>query len=290
MQKTIYFDKYIPYTLSKAEDGTQIEKKLNLHPLFDAIQSGNPGESLQEIFGEKYRIQICKYHNTEKIWELQILHLRNAVLPGIADEKKEFKPLTLPAGHYPTECCTILYSSEDNLFYIQRNIICLSAKRFAFYLKKMLSEGTKVLLKPVIDGSRIHQITNTAVYRKVVLACTIDSKKPIDSSRRLGKLLHSYSDYQGVVANISIGMGRKKGRLNTNEVYELVKEAYEESDVQALKVQLDSTGIGTYEWLDLMLDRASYAIRLEYTNGDPILHHHLFNACLEKIQIEKQKA
>lgn len=289
MKKTIHFDKYVPYTLTKNIDGTTTEKKLNLHELFNILQSSPSKESLREFWGEKYRIQVCKYHADDEIWELQVLHLRNTILPGVADEESNYEPLILPEGNYPTESCTILYSPKENLIYQQRNIVCLSAKRFAHYLKTMLPETTKLLLKPVSAGERIERITKSAGYRKIVLACTLDPKKAPDKSKRLGRLLSDYGTYQGLVANITIGMGRKSGRLNSAEVAELVKEAYEESDVQALRVQLDSTGIGNFEWLDLMLDRDSYSIPFDYSKDDPLLHTQLFAACLSEIKKERIK-
>ena len=86
-----------------------------------------------------------------------------------------------------------------------------------------------------------------------------------------------------MVANITIGMGRKKGRLNSVEVSKLVKEAYEETDMQTLRVQLDSTGIGNYEWLDLLLDREFNSFVFEYSKENPITHDRLFSACHEAI-------
>ena len=289
MKKTVHFDKYCPYTLRKNEDGSSVENKLSLNKLFETIQQSPNGESLQEVLGEKYRIQVCKFHSQEKVWELQILHLRNAVLPGIADEEDTFESLQIPEGKYPAEYCTALYSLEDNTIFLQRNIVCMSAKRFAFYIKKMLPEETKIILKPVISGKRIEKLSDTAKYRKVVLVCALDPKKESNEKKRLSKLLSGYGSYQGLVANISIGMGRKRGNLNSHEVYELIEEAYNESDIQTLKVQYDSCGIGTYEWLDLMLDRESYNITFDYTPQSPLEHNQLFDACLEKFKHEKGK-
>ena len=52
MRKTVYFDKYVPYTLERNEDGVRIEKKLKLSSLFNALASSPTGKSLREVFGE----------------------------------------------------------------------------------------------------------------------------------------------------------------------------------------------------------------------------------------------
>ena len=288
MKKTIYFDKYIPYTYAKKEDGAETENRLSLIELFRRIQATPSSNSFHELYGEKYRTQVCRYHEKEKIWELQILHLRNTLLPGIADEKSEFEPMILPEGRYLTEWCTVLYSETNHVIYLQRNIACMSSKRLCYYLKAMLPLDTKILLKPVISGRRIDKITENAGFRKVVLACSLDSKKDPDPTNRLGKLLQNFGTYQGAIANITLGMGRKKGKLNSREIRALLEEAYNEGDVRTLKVQVDSVGAGVYEWIDLMLDRETCFVNVEYSREAPITHAQLFDACLEKI-IEKQK-
>lgn len=286
MRKTVYFDKYVPYTLERNEDGVRIEKKLKLSSLFNALASSPTGKSLREVFGEKYRLQICKYHELDNIWELQILHLRNAVLPGVADEESNFELMVLPDGQYPTESSTVLYSPDADILYFQRNIVCMSVKRMEQYLCMMLPEETSVLFKPILARNRIDRITEHASYKKVILACSIDHSRKNKNSN-LGKLLDEYAKYQGAVINITIGMGRKRGRLSSVEASKLVQEAYQASDIQTLKVQMDSNGLTNYEWLDLMLDREFYSFEVKYTKDDPITHEKLFASCYEAMMNEK---
>ena len=288
MKKTVHFDKYIPYTLTQNKDGVQVEKKLKLNSLFSALAASPTGKSLREVYGEKYRLQICKHHDSSNIWELQILHLRNAILPGIADEENDFELMVLPDGRYPTESSTVLYSPDDDILYFQRNIACMSAKRMELYLRMMLPEETKILLKPIIAGERIGRITDRAAYRKVVLACGIDRHRKYGKSNKLERLLGEYAQYQGLMANITIGMGRKKGRLNSSEVSQLVRDAYAESDIHSLKVQVAPDGSANYEWLDLMLDREFYSFSIEFTKDNPITHTKLFTTCHDAVMSERR--
>lgn len=288
MKKTLHFDKYMPYTLVRAEDGVQKEMRLKLASLFNALASSPTGKSLREVYGEKYRLQICKFHSSSNIWELQILHLRNSILPGIADEEEDFELMVLPEGRYPTESSTILYSPNDDILYFQRNIACMSAKRMEAYLRAFLPDGVKILLKPVLAGERIGRITDKASYRKIVLACGVDRRRKYDQSNCLERMLHEYAQYQGLVANITIGMGRKKGRLNSAAASELIRAAYSENDTHSLKVHIDPDGSTNFEWVDLMLDREVVSISLEYSKDNPITHTRLFTACHEAIISERR--
>ena len=108
-----------------------------------------------------------------------------------------------------------------------------------------------------------------------------------NKNSNLGKLLDEYAKYQGAVVNITIGMGRKRGRLSSVEASKLVQEAYQANDIQTLKVQMDSNGLTNYEWLDLMLDREFYSFEVKYTKDDPITHEKLFASCYEAMMNEK---
>ena len=62
MSKLVYFDEYIPFTLITDADGTQHEHPLDLDDLFKQLSEEPQKRSLKELFGEKYRLHVCKYH------------------------------------------------------------------------------------------------------------------------------------------------------------------------------------------------------------------------------------
>lgn len=282
MQKTVCFDKLAPYTLVTTEDGAQIEKRLDLSGLFKVIAPDPQKPTLREILGEKYRFHICKYHEDRKIWELQILHLREALLPGIADEETEYKLLTLPDGNYVAESCTVIYDEANVTVYLQQNKMCMSASRLALYLRGMLPEDTRLLFKPIYADEKALAIDEHTRFKKVILCYSADQKKGNEDGSGLGTLLNTFGKYQGHAITISIGMGRRKGLLNSHETRNLILEAYEASDVNKLRVQMSNDVDKGFEWFDLLENREQLKCIVQYDRDDPITHEKLFTACMKE--------
>lgn len=281
MAKVIYFDKYVPYTLTKDEEGNRHESQLSLNTLFSHIKENQLGNSFRDIYGAKYRFHVCEYHEEDKVWELQILHLRDSVLPGIADESDEFNLIELPEGRYPAESCTALYSIKNNMIYLQRNVACISSKRLTRYLHSLLPEQTKMLLKPVIKGNRFSKVSEQAVYKKVILTCYNDPHRQDDASS-LGEILKTVGKYNAPTVHVEIGLGRKRGgKLNAAETTKLLREAYEDEDIQMLKVHLAPRQDEDFELVDLLEDRDCYILNIEFSRENPISHARLYSYCEE---------
>ncbi len=282
MSKLVYFDEYIPFTLITDADGTQHEHPLDLDDLFKQLSEEPQKRGLKELFGEKYRLHVCKYHENDALWEIQVLHLRDSILPGIADEEREFELLTLPDGKYPAESCTMIYIPQSTTIFFQRNSLCMSTKRLGYYLQSMLPEGTKMVLKPVISGNKIDMINNYASYKKLVLLATV-GREDEEPTSRLGRLLYAYKGYGAPYVQIEISTGRKRNsRLKAAEISELVREAYADNDVEKLRVNMAKDAHSEFGWVDLMEDRDGITVKMEYSKDDPISHDRLFEACIEK--------
>ena len=282
MSKLVYFDEYIPFTLTTDADGTQHEHPLDLDDLFKQLSEEPQKRGLKELFGEKYRLHVCRYHENDALWEIQVLHLRDSILPGIADEEREFELLTLPDGKYPAESCTMIYIPQSTTIFFQRNTLCMSTRRLGYYLQSMLPEGTKMVLKPVISGNKIDMINNYASYKKVVLLATV-GRGDEEPTSRLTRLLDAYKGYGAPYVQIEISTGRKRNsRLKAAEISELVREAYADNDVQKLRVNMAKDAHSEFGWVDLMEDRDGITVKMEYSKDDPISHDRLFGAWIER--------
>lgn len=282
MSKLVYFDEYKPFTLTTGADGTQHEHPLDLDDLFKQLSEEPQKRGLKELFGEKYRLHVCRYHENDALWEIQVLHLRDSILPGIADEEREFELLTLPDGKYPAESCTMVYIPQSTTIFFQRNTLCMSIRRLGYYLQSMLPEGTKMVLKPVISGNKIDMINNYASYKKVVLLATVGRGNEEPTSR-LTRLLNAYKGYGAPYVQIEISTGRKRNsRLKAAEISELVREAYTDNDVQKLRVNMAKDAHSEFGWVDLMEDRDGITVKMEYSKDDPISHDRLFEAWIER--------
>lgn len=95
----------------------------------------------------------CRYDEDLHMWELQILHLRERILPGIADDNGAYELIQLADNQYPAESTTVLYDEIRCTLYLQRNIYGTSIKALEEFLQLISPEGTLLLLKPILSGN-----------------------------------------------------------------------------------------------------------------------------------------
>jgi hypothetical protein len=270
-----------PFYLEKDEDSVQHETPCDLSHLFTSIEASSVSRTVKEIRGDKYRFHICRLHKKERIWELQILRLREKMLPGIATEEGEYELIELEEGKYPAETITALYDEFTCRLYVQRNIFGISLSSLGTYIGDLLPAETSILLKPIAPKSRIGQMTPTKKYRKVVFTCEPDFSDSSENQSRLSRILRVFNRYQGSSVTISIGFGRKSGYLNADEASELIKEAYA-AGAQKLEVRMADNEDVEIHTIDLLDDIESYTFEMEYSRQNPITHKRLFISLKEK--------
>ena len=230
---------------------------------------------------------VCKHHEQSQMWEIQILRLREKVLPGIADPEGSYELIQLGETQYPAESTTILYDEQRNILFMQRNIFGISIKSMEEYIQLLSPEGTFVLLKPIVPESQLGKIGENKYYRSVVLVADSTGSTEQNTPNSLWNVLGATSRYQGRIVKIEIGFGRHRtGILNAFETAKLVKEAYDFPGTQTLRVKVSDYDDTAFETIDLMKDRASYLIPVEYSRHQPITHEHLFAQCYAKVMEE----
>ncbi len=280
MQKTVYFDKYVPYHLVEGEDGAMVEQRLDMSDFFQIIAETEFGNTLHRINGERYRFHVCRHDENNECWEVQILHLRDVLLPGVADEAGTYEELDLPEGRYLAESCTMMYDANDGYLYMQRNKMCITASRLTDYFRAMFPEGTYLYFKAALNGNQEQPWGNRTYFRQVELCCYADQVENLAPDTSLRRLLNGYGAYQGNTINISISMGHRPGTLNPQRTRELIAQAYQTPDMVKLKVKAAEEEDADYEWLNLLENRATYRCRIEYERNSRISHAMLYNACL----------
>lgn len=281
--KKIQFDKLKAHYVQENDEGKLEEHVLDLSDMLHQIEGNPPQPVTKSIYGEQYCFHICKYDKERRIWEIQLLHLREKIVPGIADIKGEYSLIDLPDGKYIAESCSILYDGQ--YIYMQRNAYCMSPNKLEKYLSLIYPEGVQVYLRPILLNDTIDRITNNKMYRRVLLVADSVQEEP-DNNSSLRKMIKNYSKYQGIVIKIDIGMGRSKGFLSSSDTAELIKEAYVDESVTKLVVSYtdsDDTGINT---IDLLNDRVFFVISLPYSREKPITHERIFPRLLEKYNDE----
>lgn len=279
--KTIRFDKFRPYYIEVNPQGARQENILDLSALFRDISHPEFHPSVREIWGDMYRFNNCHFNDSLGVWEIQILHLREKILPGMAGLERGYDLIELPEGMYAAESSTMLYDPQDSTLYMQRNMFCVSPKKMEMYLARLLPENTRIALKVIQADNRINEITAQKLYRKVVLVADTNETADLLENSSLRTLLNAHAQYGGKVAHIEFGMGRTRGRLNSAATAALIQEAYEAAATEKLEVTMADPDDNEFNLVNLLEARASYCVTLEYEREDPITHQRLLEACKE---------
>lgn len=82
-KKTVQFDHFHPYYLAQDENGASREHLYDLRALLEHVMSHPFSETKKKILGDTHMFHKCRRDDQLNVWELQILHLREKILPGI---------------------------------------------------------------------------------------------------------------------------------------------------------------------------------------------------------------
>lgn len=287
-KKTVQFDHFRPYYLTTDENGISHEHVYNLRALLQHVMGRPFSETKKKILGDTHMFHVCRYDDQLHVWELQILHLREKILPGIADDNGAYELIQLADNQYPAESTTVLYDEDHCTLYLQRNLYGTSIRALEELFRLISPEDTLVLLKPIVNGTRINGITTSKLYRKVVLV--VDSEQLTDemSEQPLGRVIKNFRRYQGRFVRFELGFGRQKhGLLNAHEVSALIHEAYCFPGTNNLHVRVAEDEDTPFETINLMDDRACYKIDVQYSRNNPITHERLYRICLAEYKEER---
>lgn len=283
--KVVEFDFFRPYYLINNEDGTTTESVYDLKVLLKHIASNPLLNTKRKILGDNHLFHICKKEDDSNIWEIQVLHLREQVLPGIADEEGAYELIVLSEDQYPAESTTILYDEDACVLYMQRNIYGTSIRALTGLIQLISPEETYVILKPLMQRSKIDKVTSAKNHKKIVLTVDCEQLTSQEHGSDLGKILSAFSTYQGKIITVELGFGRKRGQyLNSTDTVKLLKEAYDFPGTDKLIVDILESDDSKIEKVDLLDDRKKFLFKMEYSRENPITHERLYVRCLEEIR------
>lgn len=280
-KKNVQFDHLAPYYLVADANGGTDERRYDLSGLFAHISQIQPVETKKRIYGEVHYFHRCIFDDRSNVWEIQMLHLREKVIPGIADEDGTYELIQLEDGQFLAESTTVVYNPQECVLYFQRNMYGTSIRAFTEMLMHFAPVGTVILLKPVMHGTRISQIRESAWYSKVLLVADTDQLLDEDRNTSLGALLHSLRRYEGKIVKLELGVGRLRGRsLRGADASNLIREAYQFSGTQKLEVHAKFTEDAAFETIDLLDDRNKFTVPMTFSRENPITHSRLYNECI----------
>lgn len=286
--KTIQFDLLKPYFIQDDKYGFTEEKLYDLKPFFEHVSNNPLVNTKNKVYGDYHMFYKCKYHDTNNIWELQLLHLREQILPGILDGDTEFELIKLGKNEYPAESTTVIYDGNTNILYMHRNVYGTSIKVLTALIQFISPEGTLVALKPIIKSKEINKIKQDSFFRRVLLVADSEQLEEDDKQTGLGKIISSFSRYKGKLVYITLGFGHSKGLLKSDETTQLVREAYEFVGTQKLEVALSESEDGKIETVDLLDDKEKITFKIEYSRENAITHERLFTECMRRIKKDQK--
>lgn len=282
--KNIQFDLLRPYFLEKNADGNYTEYHYDLSPLFKVISEKPLSTTKHKIWGDNHLFHKCQYSENRKVWELQILHLREQILPGIADGNGVYELIQLEDDQYPAESTTIVYSEEKRILYFQRNIYGTSIKAFTTLIQLLSPNDVMIVLKPIMKAEVIKKLGKQKLYKKIQLAVDSEQLSEYEEDSRLAKIINTFSSYGGKIVTLKLGFGRKRKKwLNSADAFELLKEAYDFVGTQKLIVSVSENEDTKVNEIDLLDDREKFMLQVSYSREYPITHGRLFQECLQKI-------
>lgn len=286
-KKTVQFDHLLPYYLVEDQNGVSTEHLYDLGALFRSIAANSLQKTQKRVFGDIHLFHACQFDEKLKIWELQILHLREKILPGIADTEGAYELIQLENGKYPAESTTVLYDDIHHMLYMQRNIFGTSIRALEIYLQELSPENISVVLKPKMQNNRLSRIVSTNLYRRVILTADAEQLDERYNGSSLHKLLKTFGEYQGRIVKLDLGFGHQRnGLLQSDATTKLVKEAYAFNGIQKLEVRTSDPQDISFETIDLLDDRANYKIDFEYSRDNPITHNRMFYSCSSEYKRE----
>jgi len=287
-RKTVQFDYLKFFYYAEADNGVLVETPLDLSELFRKIEENDVTKTCRLINDEEHRFHVCSRNDDINTWEVQLLRQREELRPGISNQDGSYALISLDEGQYVAESSTLIYDEETATVLFQRNRFGYSIHSLLEYIKLFYDNKVNIFIKPILKFNQIDKITDSSIYRKVLLVSdgTIECSSQNSS---LMKILRNFEEYEGKYITIEISMGRiQKRNLKAKATADLIREAYTSQCTTHLVARLASSSDAQIETIDLLSDRESVVFSLEYSRSNPITHERLFMSCIDEYISLKQ--
>lgn len=289
LTKDVAFDHLqVQYTSFRDDSGKAGMRVYKLEELLQEICKNDLTKTRKDVNGDPYMFHVCKYHVDSGLWEVQILHFREKILPGIADDFGGYEQIKLKDTEYPAESATLIYDQHTHILYMQRNKFALSIRNLEAYLGALSPDGTLIHMATVNQGKNIIKATTESRYRNVVF--TVDTRKEnqLNEDSGLKQIIEAFKKYQGAYISVKIRTSRESGSiLNSSQVKKLIQDAYDYGGTSKLETDMADPDDLEFETIDMLDNRSQFVIEFSYSRQHLITHERLFAAC--KAEIEKIK-
>ncbi len=160
MKKKVQFDYYKVYHIVNNQ-----KVELDLSNLFETMNGCNPTRTTRNYKGENARIQTLTFDDDKKIWEIQLLRLRETVPPGIAYEEGGYEPIRLESNEFVGEFASALYDTKTKTFVLHRNRNSLTPSGLEKYFSQ-LAEISSIEFVPMVDNKDMNEYLGNKIFKK----------------------------------------------------------------------------------------------------------------------------
>ncbi len=279
-KKDVEFDYFEAWCYEDDENGEKkISNKFQLETIFQAAQKRSAQEITYPYRGEKARIQKVVYDTTNKVWEIQLLRLREIAPPGLAKDDGTYEIFLLEDGEYIGESVSMLYDPEFMVLCIQRNYNAIPPSGVEEYLNKTIDFNPIICLRPkLLSSKNITKLSNSKIFRKISLAIATDDFIIDDRKQGLNKLLGNILKYDGSIVHIDISVGnsKKDKSLSPGLAYDTIQNLYNDSATTKLKANIRDINDTKVEKVDLFDDRMKDIDGFEVNRENPLTHERVY--------------
>lgn len=186
--------------------------------------------------GCKVRVEKFDFHDSDVLWTLRILRLREDNLSFIVRPDEEAKPIELGEDEYLGEDMTMLFDVDNNIAMIQRNRYALGFKNLQKLMQKILNkENLLIEIRPItkiVDANTIRR----DYFKSIEIRFANLKHQDINvMGGSLGTIINAYRALNGGGGAFIVNLGRtKRESLAKEPVRELI------SDIQQNKELLNA--------------------------------------------------
>ncbi len=292
MKKEIQFDYFEVHAFEMDKNNNvAMDIKMDITPILENLLHMETVDRTQNYKSDKIRFQVV-HKKDNSIWEIQLLRLREVLLPGIADDEGNYEIITLEDGQYIGESTSMIYDSENCVICMQRNNKAILPSILEYLLRSIYDGGNELItLRPIIRPTNLMQLNNNTLFRKISIGIATDEIVLNEKHETpIGKILNNMQEYDCGYITLELGFN---GRLKKNTTmasglsFNTIQELLEDNKVNKLKVDYKTTEDSFVEHVDLIENKTHDIISFEYERNYDITHEVIFKKIYERYLIRK---
>lgn len=267
-----------------ATEEVETEELYDIKEIFENLLDIEAQERTELVNGEPCRIQtLVKHHG---IYKIQVLRLRENVIPGIANDDGDFEIIELHDGEYVAEYNAIIYDSVTKVLMLHRNRNAMTPSRMEDYLSEFLVPGCNVILTPIIKESTLANIRRKPIYRSLRVRVIGDESRDASLSEDscLRRLIRAAKDLDPNSIDLYFGIGRgKKGdSLSLEKTREIIAEAHGKEYIDKIEVSYKNDLDSKVEHIDLIEDRLHDECNFSLDEKEPLIYEKVIESMATK--------